>query len=233
MRKKKKMRKKNNLKVVSIKDYKKLTGVHLTLKHTGKMNGINSVSTSCLKNPRCVARMLKGGDGCICSHCYACAMSKQYSNLDKVLAKNTEILTSGILDTVPLITNKYFRFEAFGDLVNDVQFINYLNIAKMNRDTNFTIWTKNPDIIDNVFKQGYTRPKNLRIILSSPVINVLTDYVKIYSWCDSVFTVYTKEYASTHNIVINCGGRSCATCTGGRCYFKGGCHPVYINELLK
>ena len=98
---------------------------------------------------------------------------------------------------------------------------------------NFTIWTKNPDIIDNVFKQGYTKPKNLRIILSSPVINVLTDYIKIYSWCDSVFTVYTKEYASTHNIVINCGGRSCATCTGGRCYFKGGCHPVYINELLK
>ena len=220
-------------KKVVVKDYKKLTGVHITLNHNDKMQGIQSMSTSCLNNPRCLARMLKGVDNCICNHCYACAMSKQYSNLDKVLAKNTKILTSGILDTVPLITNKYFRFEAFGDLVNDVQFINYLNIARANRDTNFVIWTKNPDIIDNVFKQGYTKPKNLRIIVSSPIINKLTDYTKIYSWVDSVFTVYTKEYAKANNININCGGRSCATCTGGRCYFKGGSHPVYINELLK
>lgn len=223
---------KKEIKMVDIKTYKKLTGLNITTNHNGKMQGIESISTSCLNNKRCVARMLKGVNNCICTKCYASAMAKRYSNLNKALAKNTDILTSEILKVVPIITNKYFRFEAFGDLNNDIQFINYLNIAKYNPSTNFVIWSKNPNIIDNVFKQGYKKPKNLRIILSSPIINKLTDYVKIYSWCDSVFSVYTKEYAKENNININCGGRSCVTCDGGRCYFKGK-HPIYINELLK
>ena len=218
---------------VLVKDYRDLTGINITDDHTGKMYGIDSLSTSCLKNPRCAARMLKGVKNCICNKCYAKAYTEMRTNLNKTLSKNTDVLTASVLDVVPVLSCKYFRFESFGDLVNDIQFINYLNIAINNPDTSFALWSKNPDIIDNVFKQGYKKPKNLRIVLSSPIINKLTDYTKIYSWCDSVFTVYTYDYATQNNITINCGLRDCLTCTGGRCYFKGGRHPKYVNEILK
>ena len=151
-KKKKKKMKRKKIKAVSFKEYQRTTGVHITTRHNGKMDGIWSVSTSCALNPQCKKNV--GVTGSICGKCYARNMIKMYSDLDKVLEKNTEILTASILDVVPLLPCKYFRFEAFGDLMNDIQFINYLNIAKMNKDTNFAIWTKNPDIIDNVFKQG-------------------------------------------------------------------------------
>lgn len=227
-RKEKKMRKKK-IKTVSFREYQRGTGVHITTRHNGKMDGVWSLSTSCVLNPQC--KKNAGVCGSICSKCYARNMIKMYSDLDKVLEKNTEILTGSILDVVPLLPCKYFRFEAFGDLMNETQFINYLNIAKYNPDTNCAIWSKNPHIIDNVFKQGYKKPKNLKIIISSLFINLCIDYSKIYTWCDASFTVYDKGYASQNNIAINCGGRCCATCTGGKCY-KRAKSPAIINELL-
>lgn len=222
------MRKKK-IKTVSFREYQRETGVHITTRHNGKMDGVWSVSTSCALNTQC--RKNAGVAGSICGKCYARNMIKMYSDLEKVLRNNTEILTGSILDVVPLLPCKYFRFEAFGDLMNEKQFINYLNIAKYNPDTNCAIWSKNPHIIDNVFKQGYKKPKNLKIIISSLFINLCIDYSKIYTWCDASFTVYDKGYATQNNIAINCGGRCCATCTGGKCY-KRAKSPAIINELL-
>ena len=101
------------------------SGLHLTTNHTGKMTGMYSLSTSCKENAHCVERSKNPFS--ICSECYAITMSNNYSSLDKCLIRNTEILTSEILDTnkLPYINAHSFRFESFGDLNNSIQVINY------------------------------------------------------------------------------------------------------------
>lgn len=202
--------------------------LHITQNHNGKMEFIQSLSTSCLLNKYCKERM-KNNDS-VCSKCYARRMMKRYPQLRECLANNHEILTKDVLelDDLPRTNVVFFRFEAFGELENEIQFINYINICKKNKFTNFAIWTKNTWIIDNVFKQGYKKPKNLIIVVSSTELNKQTDIEK-YKWADKVFTVYTKEAIKEKDIEINCGGKKCADCL--LCYTKN--KIKYINEKLK
>lgn len=151
-------------------------------------------------------------------------------NLKKKCERNMENLKELLnVNDLPTINALYFRFEAFGDLDNANQLINYFNIAKKNPKTKFAIWTKNPWIIDEVIKSGISKPKNLNIVLSSLEINKVTDYSK-YNWVDRVFTVYDKNYIKDHNIEINCGGLKCMSCL--KCYKKSN-KTFFINEKLK
>lgn len=207
-----------------------LGGVHYTTNHTGKMSGLHSLSTSVLINPYCLKRR---SNGCsICSHCFAATMMKRYQGLNECLKQNTEILTASILpfEVLPLIPSRYFRFEAFGDIINANQVINYFNIARKNPDTLCALWTKNPQIIARVVSMGYNKPENLQIVLSSPLVNKPLKSTK-YEFVDKIFTVYDKQGAKGVN--INCGARSCLAC--GRCYRPNpdGAKIQYINELLK
>ena len=159
-----------------------------------------------------------------------------YSLLDNALEKNHAVLTSEIIpmDKMPILNCLAFRFEAFGDVQNEIQIINYFNICKRNPRVQFTIWSKNLAIFARLFKYGYngvkySKPKNLIIIVSSPLINKAVD-IRAYNFADKVFTVYEKEYAKSKGIKINCGAKSCMTCQ--RCYNKKD-RTVYINELLK
>jgi hypothetical protein len=181
-------------------------------------------------NPHCIKRQQNGNS--ICSKCFAAVLAKRYQGLNSCLSSNTEILTRSILsaDVLPLIPVKYFRFEAFGDLINTNQVINYFNIAKKNPDTLCALWTKNPHIVARAIAAGHDKPANLQIVLSSPIINTAIKSTK-YEFIDKIFTVYDKEGAKAVN--INCGARSCLGC--GRCYRPNpaGVAVQYVNELLK
>lgn len=131
-------------------------------------------------------------------------MMKRYDGLNKATERNAEILTASVLPVVvlPLIPVKYFRFEAFGDLINASQVINYFNIAKKNPETLCALWTKNPHIVAKAIEQGHDKPANLQIVLSSPIINKAIKSTR-YPFIDKIFTVYDKTGAKAVN--INCG----------------------------
>jgi len=212
----------------TIESFKAEFGIHITTGHTGKMTGFSSLSTSPLVNTFCQAR--SKCKGTICSHCYAMRMQKMYSELDRVLVKNHEVLTSRVIpaDKWPILNVLMFRLESFGDVQNDTQLLNYLNFCKRNPRVQFTIWTKNPAIFKRVFA-AVRKPKNLIVIISSPYVNKAAN-IKNYPFADKVFTVYEKEYAQARKIAINCGAHSCATCQ--RCYNRND-KTVYVNEILK
>ena len=205
------------------------TTLKITKNHTGKMSGLQSLSTACIVNTLCKAHATVKGS--ICEKCYAATMFKRYGEgFNNAFINNYNILTGSVLpsDELPIINCLYFRFEAFGDLQNSVQFINYLNICNKNPRVNFAIWTKNPDIIKKVFNMGYKKPDNLIIIISSLFINKSMDIAK-YNFADKIFTVYDNSYIEKNHIEINCGSRNCAGCL--KCYTKNDIQ--YINEKLK
>lgn len=219
----------NREKFQTVESFKKEFGVHICTNHTGKMTGFASLSTSPIVNTFCQNRSKCKGS--ICAMCYSMKMQKMYSELDKVLIKNHRVLTSQIIpvEKMPIVNYLMFRLEAFGDVQNETQIINYFNLCKRNPRVQFTIWTKNTAIFKRVFENGNRKPKNLIIIVSSPMMNTALK-IENYPFADKVFTVYEKDYALNNGIKINCGSKSCAAC--GMCYNKNN-RTVYVNELLK
>ena len=152
-----------------------------------------------------------------------------FPGMSEPMEKNQEILTSEIipLEKLPQINVLYFRFEAFGDLNNATQVINYFNMCRVNPKTHFALWTKNPDYIKQAINQGHEKPQNLNIVLSSLFVN--KERKNIFDFVDKVFTVYDADHIEKNNVNINCGAKSCFTC--GLCYEKN--NVTIINEKLK
>jgi hypothetical protein len=196
---------------------------------------MQSLSTSPLVNKQCQKNCkIKGA---VCEKCFSITMMKRYHALVKKLERNHAILTTEVIpvEYLPMINCKYFRFEAFGDLENEIQFINYLNICYKNPDVNFAIWTKNPHIMNEVFNEmKYKKPNNLNIIVSSLFLNNVwkidhLPYAKKYWFIDKIFTVYDSKFINENNIEINCGSKKCLDCL--LCYTKN--DIKFINEKLK
>ena len=207
--------------------------VYVSDNMSAKMEGIPAISTNCVCNARCMKRAENPAS--ICSHCFAVGTVNRYSALSEHLTENTELLTSRVLDDEELPKFGYnvgmLRFEAFGDLVNETQAINYLNIARKSSHVHAAIWTKNPDILQKAVDE-VGKPDNLQIIYSSPIINspvTLETIKKRFPCVDKVFTVYDKATIAAQKIDINCGGRSCKAC--GLCYFDK--TVTEIKEQLK
>lgn len=207
--------------------------------HSGKMNGMISLSTSPLMNARCKARAASGNTDCICTHCYSCSMMDMYDALNLKLIANTEALTSEIIPGVNIpevneTRHPYGRIEAFGDLVNEAQVINYISLIGCNPSTYWGWWTKNPDIIAEALTTGeYEIPENVNVIYSNPIIDKpikLTDIQKLYPFVKKVFNVFSSEdKARELGYTINCGARHCMTC--GLCYSNN--DITEVNEVLK
>lgn len=220
-----------NCMIADPKLYRKLTGIHICTNHEGKMSTLWSLSTSPI-NPYCEKRSkIKGS---ICEKCFSLNMMKYRHPLEACLSKNAEILNNRILsrDEIPEITNNMFRFESFGEVTTEIQFVNYINITKANPEVHFALWTKNPWIIDSAIKNYHLRkPRNLVIIGSSYFINKpMAKFYKRYDFIDYIFTVYDKAYIRENDVDINCGGQSCRSCK--KCYYKK--HKGYeIREILK
>ena len=220
--------------MLTVSALKKKYGIHVTLNHSGKMQGLCSLSTSSLENEICKARSKVCGS--ICQHCYANSLQEFRSSMHDCFKRNTEILTATIIpdSDLPYLFSEtgMFRFEAFGDLVNEIQVVNYFHIAAANPHMDCALWTKNPWIIENAIKAyNLVKPSNLIIIGSSYFVNKpMEDYFKKFDFIDYIFTVYDKKFVKANNIDINCGSRSCATCQ--KCY--KGTHTEYnIREMLK
>lgn len=210
----------------------RLFGLTYTNGHRAKMQDISSLNTAVHLNKYCKARAKNART--ICAHCFAVELQKVYKNMSAAYAKNTEILTTQIIpaEYIPQIKTKsgLFRFEAFGDLNNWIQFANYCNIAAANTNIHFAIWTKNPQIIAESLRNDVVIPDNMQIIYSSPFMNTKFAPVKRYPFINKIFTVYNLEYINEHKITVNCGAKSCATCR--KCYTKSA-GIEYINEQIK
>ena len=194
---------------------------HIVFNHDAKMRGVISLSTCVGNNVYCRARC-NNCPGAICQYCYADSLTKQRYFLKMKLIRIMAIFTNVELKAcdIPVIDAAifpFFRFEAFGDLNNTLQFKNYNLIAAVNPGVNFTIWSKNPGIIQACINDGLQLANNLIIGLSSLYLNTPEiEKAKKYTFVRFLFTVYDDEYIKTHNIVINCGARHCLTC--GICY---------------
>lgn len=211
----------------TLNNSRKISGLHFTTKHRGKMAGMVSISTSVTTNERCAKNaQIKGS---ICEHCFAAKQMKVFTSMEKPMVENQRILTGSVLpmEKLPTINNLYFRFESFGDLNNATQVKNYFNMCYKNPRVKFALWTKNPDYIAEAIADGYAKPDNLNIVLSSLFLNV--ERRKTFDFVDKVFTVYDPEYIQKNGVEINCGARSCFDC--GLCYEKNGVEV--INEKLK
>ncbi|MBQ6800128.1 MAG: hypothetical protein IJP08_03350 [Bacteroidaceae bacterium] len=200
--------------------------------HGGKMENIDSISTSCLCNARCKKRM--ENKNFICSECYAVATIERYSNSDPgkldmydKMERNTAFYSYYELakDCIPTITSRIFRFESFGDLNNKLQFKNYCMLArvKQNNHCTFALWTKTPDIIADAIKDGVSIPKNMVIVYSIPKKNwiptrqQMMNIKKKHPFIKKFFVVVTKDFQKKHKIKINCQ-KKCYTCQ--KCYTK-------------
>ena len=206
---------------------KKISGLHFTTKHTGKMAGMASISTAVTTNARCAKNAQIPGS--ICQKCFAAKQMKIYPSMEKPMVENQRILTREILpaEKLPTINNIYFRFESSGDLNNATQVKNYFNICYKNPRVKFALWTKNPDFIAEAIQDGYEKPENLNIVLSSLFVNV--ERKNPFPFVDKIFTVYDPDYIEAAGVEINCGARNCFEC--GLCYEKNGVQ--IINEKLK
>lgn len=176
--------------------------IHVTDKHSGKMTGMKSISCSFQENDYCQNRQNCQG---ICPECYVESIEKKYDALHECLVHNTNLLTTGIIATIKLSTNfrkEICRFNSFSELYNVENFINYLIICKNKPKTIFTLWTKRSNIINYVFDvMKIERPKNLRLIYSSPLLNKPANLdSKGLRHFQQVFTVYTSQYAIDNNI---------------------------------
>ena len=213
--------------VCTLKNSKKISGLHFTVNHNGKMQGMASLSTAVTTNERC--KKNASVEGSVCAKCFASRQMKVFPSMENPMVENQRILTSSVLpdELLPVINNLYFRFEAFGDLNNATQVINYFNICKKNPAVKFALWTKNPDYIATAIKAGHSKPENLNIILSSLFLD--KERKSKYAFVDKIFTVYTKEYIKENDVNINCGAKNCFTC--GLCYEKNNVRVV--NEVLK
>lgn len=219
---------------------REIIGDHITYDHDAKMSGVISISTFVGANRYCLARCKN--KCAICSHCYANSLTKQRAGLKNKLRRVHAIFTTCKLSAadIPIIDAdiyKYFRFEAFGDLNNKLQVKNYNLFAVVNSGVNFTLWTKNPGIIQAAINDGLQLADNLVIGLSSLYLN--TPDIKTarkYPFIRFLFTVYDDDYINAHNVKINCGARHCISC--GICYDYlhkyGNTGDLYIiNERLK
>lgn len=201
----------------------------LCTRHTGKMTGMVSLSTSPRLNPWCKSRA-KRGHG-VCAHCYSQRSLNRYPQLVDKLERNTQILTTMIIlkEELPKLNVSLFRLESFGDLVNEIQVINYFNLCNKNPQVKFALWTKNPWLIQHTL-EVMKKPKNLQIVYSMTALNSVARYEDVHEqfpFVDKIFTVFDKEHAKDVN--INCGKKKCLEC--GLCYKNS--KVKEIKEVLK
>lgn len=199
---------------------------------TGKMTGMPAVTSSMLCNEYC--QKLSNIVGTVCEKCYTKKYLKARPNIEKLYAQNTELLSSSVIPIkqLPFINAAMCRLETFGDITNATHLHNYVNLIKKNNHCMFSLFTKNYTVVFDYFKT-HKQPKNLSIVISSLLINQPFDasFLKDIPLTNvKIFTVYSKPFTKSNNVIIDCGKNRCVDCK--RCYTKNKA-PIYVSELLK
>jgi len=182
--------------------------IHIS-KMTGKLEGFQAISTNTVTNEYCNKQYNKKDPNNICTFCYSQEMLKTFrKNMAPALQRNTDLLPSKVLhpDALPVINSAFFRFNAHGELINEINLINYVNIAIKNPHCNFTLWSKRYDIIAAYFKD-HDKPKNFILVYSTPKINHILETVPKYF--DKTFNTV---HESLHQDRQNCTGQKCKDC---------------------
>lgn len=216
------------LNVMTVQDYNNMITEHTT---GDKLEFIKSINTNPLDNPICIKRNMR--KDLICSKCFSIRRLKFRKNNNPKLSRNTRILTSAIIPdrAVPFLNALFFRIESFGDLQNDIQAINYINLILKNCLTQFAWFTKNPIFIKKALEKGYKKPDNVQIIFSVCKINNICTAAaikRVFPFIDKIFIVCTGEYIDLNNITVNCGGSHCYNCLN--CFTPGG-NEVVIEKV--
>ena len=192
--------------------------IHITT-GSSKMAGINSINTSTINNEFC--SKMRETDS-VCKKCYASRYEQMRPALHNKLEYNDTLLSSKIIDddNLPFINSAFFRFNSFGELINENHLTNLINIVKKNPHCNFALWTKRKNLINDFFANN-EKPSNLILIFSSSKLDKVSKLPKHFN---KVFTAHNKKTLTP----INCHG-SCASCL--LCYKHT--DTVYINEIAK
>lgn len=203
--------------------------------NANKLQGISSISSSVHDNIFCKCRQCL--ENCICKFCYAFNQQsyqtglKEHNVLNGIILRNI-LIPVEMFKCLPILF-PYLRIESFGDVANLIQARNYIRIIKAFPEKRCAIWSKNIAIWEKAFAiEG--KPENTTYVHSSSELNKPDNIDrKKYSFIDHVFTVYTKAYIKSHNIIINCGGKKCLACILEKknCYFRN--TEFFINEEKK
>lgn len=202
-------------------------------KFTGKMAGMNGISTSVKLNPLC--QKAQKDENSICFHCFA---ENIYSSQAYKLAFNTLVLCTYEFsyEQMPYLNCSQFRIESFGDLMNELQAVNYIKLAIKNYSVRFGWWSKRPAIAYNAYVKYFDscKPENIRHVHSSKYLNHIEDIrgrfmLKTGDMISHVFTVFSAEYAIKYGVEIHCLKSVCIACK--QCYFND--NQYFINEIVK
>lgn len=238
-------------------------GLHITLKHTGKMVGMNSLSDSCKCNALCQNRIaasyrnlgIEVKDAasakkalkkylkenpfstniCICVFYFADAQQDFQKSMRIPMEHNFEILNNGIIhrDWIPVINSLFFRLESFGDFASANAVINAYHFAKYNPLVNFTGWTKNLRYFHIAAEKGYNKPNNFKLVFSSFFINKPATIPTKYQYLVNAVFTVYTEAYAKKHNVAINCGAR-ACLACLRCYKGFETGTVkYINELLK
>lgn len=188
---------------------------------TGKLDGFKAISSNTITNPYCIKQNASGDPSNICTKCYSNIMLKSYrKNMQASLERNSQALANNILpiDQLPIVLDAFFRFNAHGELINDIHLQNLVNITIKNPSCNFALWTKQNGIIKKFFDNN-PKPANLILIYSNPKISTIL--AKIPKHFDKTFNnVLETEYQDQQN----CTGQQCKTCL--LCYKHNGINTI-------
>jgi hypothetical protein len=123
---------------------------------SGKLEGLSAINTNPLTNPFCQNR------GGICAECYAkVALMSYRQSCVPLFQRNSELISSGELEDIPIIFSALVRFNAYGELINSTHYENLTRIARRNPHCHFALWTKREDLVDPKLA-----PKNMNLIYS-------------------------------------------------------------------
>lgn len=208
-------------------EYHNGNGLFYTSDLSGKMLNVMSIPTDTMGNDFCSDQLRRSislnkyGVKLVCQTCYARRYESLRPSIRVAYRHNSNLLSSALLsdDDIPYLNAEICRFDSDGELINDIHYLNIKRIAEKNRDVQFALWTKRPEIVQ---RNGFV--KNIIYIYSSAMLNKVAE--KPYGF-NKVFTVFEKD----RDADINCRSFSGACMSCRLCYSTN--KTVYINEIKK
>lgn len=104
--------------------------------------------------------------------CYAAKISRLYKNTAAAYDRNLNILKEDparywLSVKAAALTARYFRYHVSGDIPNAEYFNNMVILARELPNTNFLVFTKQYNIVNEYINGGGEIPRNLKMIFSN------------------------------------------------------------------
>jgi len=167
----------------------------------------------------------------ICAQCYAKRGNYNYREPKDAMAQRLdawreqeywlEAITFLIRTTEP---SKMFRWFDAGDMQEEYMMLQIIKVANELSDFKFWLPTHEIEMVENIVKQGYIIPRNLKILLSSSYINgapplekakELSKYPNVHRKIGTTVVLKTKEFEEYHGFKCPASKQNnkCLDCT--------------------